>query len=99
MLDALGYRHQVLPPSIRPLDDILAKLDEVERRLHDALALTETSIRVCQQALAATALLRRNLLIYGPGGYRFSDFVRAGVPLTVIVGVIVAVLARVLWPS
>ena len=40
-----------------------------------------------------------NLLIYGPGGYRFSDFVRAGVPLTVIVAVIVVLLARVLWPA
>jgi di/tricarboxylate transporter len=40
-----------------------------------------------------------NLLIYGPGGYRFLDFVRAGVPLTAIVAVIVVVLARVLWPA
>ncbi|HYE90070.1 MAG TPA: SLC13 family permease [Terriglobales bacterium] len=40
-----------------------------------------------------------NLLIYGPGGYRFADFVRVGTPLTVIVAIIVVVLARVLWPS
>ena len=40
-----------------------------------------------------------NLLIYGPGGYRFADFVRVGTPLTVIVAVIVAVLARLLWAS
>jgi di/tricarboxylate transporter len=40
-----------------------------------------------------------NLLIYGPGGYRFSDFVRVGVPLTVIVAVIVVLLARALWPA
>ena len=40
-----------------------------------------------------------NLLIYGPGGYRFADFVRVGTPLTVIVAVIVAVLARLLWTS
>ncbi len=45
----------------RLLDDILATLDEVERRLHDALALTETSVRVCQQALAATAIVRQRL--------------------------------------
>ena len=40
-----------------------------------------------------------NLLIYGPGGYRFSDFVRVGAPLTAIVAVIVVVLARVLWSA
>jgi di/tricarboxylate transporter len=38
-----------------------------------------------------------NLLIYGPGGYRFADFVRVGAPLTVIVGLIVVFLARLLW--
>ena len=25
-----------------------------------------------------------NLLVYGPGGYRFADFVRAGAPLTLL---------------
>ncbi len=38
-----------------------------------------------------------NLLIYGPGGYRFADFVRVGTPLTVIVAIVVVVLARLLW--
>lgn len=40
-----------------------------------------------------------NLLIYGPGRYQFSDFVRVGVPLTLIVAVIVSVLAPMLWPG
>jgi di/tricarboxylate transporter len=40
-----------------------------------------------------------NLLIYGPGGYRFADFVRVGTPLTVIVALIVALLARLLWSA
>jgi di/tricarboxylate transporter len=40
-----------------------------------------------------------NLLIYGPGGYRFADFVRVGAPLTVIVAVIVVVMAPLLWGS
>jgi di/tricarboxylate transporter len=40
-----------------------------------------------------------NLLIYGPGRYRFGDFVRVGVPLTLIVAVIVSLMAPLLWPS
>ena len=40
-----------------------------------------------------------NLLIYGPGGYQFSDFVKVGVPLTLIVAVIVSLMAPVLWPG
>jgi di/tricarboxylate transporter len=40
-----------------------------------------------------------NLLVYGPGGYRFGDFVRVGAPLTAIAALIVAFLSTVLWRS
>jgi di/tricarboxylate transporter len=40
-----------------------------------------------------------NLLIYGPGGYQFGDFVKVGVPLTLIVAVIVSFMAPILWPG
>ncbi|HEY8203409.1 MAG TPA: SLC13 family permease, partial [Pyrinomonadaceae bacterium] len=39
-----------------------------------------------------------NLLVYGPGRYRFSDFVKVGAPLTVISAVIVVLLAPLIWP-
>ncbi len=39
-----------------------------------------------------------NLLVYGPGGYRFSDFVRVGTPLTILVALVVVVLSLMLWP-
>lgn len=38
-----------------------------------------------------------NLLIYGPGRYRFSDFAKVGAPLTVICALIVALLAPLIW--
>lgn len=34
-----------------------------------------------------------NLLVYGPGGYRFADFVTVGAPLTLVCALIVALLA------
>jgi di/tricarboxylate transporter len=40
-----------------------------------------------------------NLLVYGPGGYRFGDFVRVGTPLTILVGLVVTMWAQVLWPG
>lgn len=40
-----------------------------------------------------------NLLIYGPGGYQFSDFVRVGAPLTVLVAVVVVLLAQLIWSN
>ncbi|MGE5378357.1 MAG: SLC13 family permease [Bacteroidota bacterium] len=39
-----------------------------------------------------------NLLIYGPGGYQFSDFLKVGIPLTLIVAIIVVILAPMIWP-
>ncbi len=39
-----------------------------------------------------------NLLILGPGGYRFSDYFRVGLPLTLVVMAIVLGLLPVLWP-
>jgi di/tricarboxylate transporter len=38
-----------------------------------------------------------NLVIYGPGGYRFWDFARVGAPLTVLVALTVTWLAPLLW--
>lgn len=38
-----------------------------------------------------------NLLIYGPGGYRFWDFVVSGAPLTVVVGFVVVVVSQWVW--
>jgi len=39
-----------------------------------------------------------NLLIYGPGSYQFSDFLRVGIPLTLMVAIIVSIMAPILWP-
>jgi di/tricarboxylate transporter len=38
-----------------------------------------------------------NLLVYGPGRYKFSDFVKVGTPLTAICAVVVVVLAPLIW--
>jgi len=39
-----------------------------------------------------------NLLIMGPGGYRFSDYLKLGLPLTVLVGLVTAALLPLAWP-
>jgi len=39
-----------------------------------------------------------NTIIYGPGGYRFSDFARVGAPMTVILLIISLLLIPVIWP-
>lgn len=39
-----------------------------------------------------------NILVMGPGGYRFVDYIKIGVPLTIVVFVTVMLLLPVLWP-
>ena len=39
-----------------------------------------------------------HLMVYGPGGYRFSDFVRIGLPLDLLIAVVTVALAPLIWP-
>src|SRR5262249_2084692 len=38
--------------------------------------------------LATPIRYQTNLMVYGPGGYRFSDYVKIGVPLDILIGVV-----------
>jgi len=38
-----------------------------------------------------------NMMVYGPGGYKFGDFVRVGLPLTVLLGVCATLLIPLVW--
>jgi di/tricarboxylate transporter len=39
-----------------------------------------------------------NTMVYGPGGYRFSDYIRLGLPLTVVVIGLTTWLVPIFWP-
>lgn len=39
-----------------------------------------------------------NLLVMGPGGYRFSDYIRMGIPLTLAVLAVVLLVLPIFWP-
>jgi di/tricarboxylate transporter len=39
-----------------------------------------------------------NILVMGPGGYRFVDYLKLGVPLTIVVFIAVMLLLPVFWP-
>ncbi len=39
-----------------------------------------------------------NLMVYGPGGYRFSDFIKLGLPLNIILFAMATLLIPVFWP-
>ena len=49
-------------------------------------------------AFASPVTYQTHLIVYGPGGYRFTDFVRVGLPLNIITGTVALVLIPWVWP-
>lgn len=65
-------------------------------------SISPTSAVVCVTVGAVASFLtpighHGNLLILSPGGYRFSDFLKIGLPLTVILSVITCFLSIRIW--
>ncbi|HVW38436.1 MAG TPA: SLC13 family permease [Pirellulales bacterium] len=57
------------------------------------------SVMMAASAGFATPIgYQTNLMVYGPGGYRFSDYLRVGVPLDLLIGVVTVCLAPLIWP-
>ena len=44
------------------------------------------------------ASYQTNLMVYGPGDYKVADFVKMGLPLTLVVGVVTVLLAPAVFP-
>ena len=49
-------------------------------------------------AMATPMGYQTNLLVYGPGGYTYKDFVTFGMPLNIGVGVLACLLIPLFWP-
>ncbi|QBF32895.1 SLC13 family permease [Thalassococcus sp. S3] len=57
------------------------------------------AVMVAASASFATPIgYQTNMLVYGPGGYRFTDFLRAGIPLNLSVGLLASAIIPFIWP-
>lgn len=49
-------------------------------------------------AFATPIGYQTNMMVYGPGGYKFLDFTRIGLPLNVIIWLLCSALIPLIWP-
>ena len=49
-------------------------------------------------AFATPIGYQTHMMVYGPGGYRFSDFLRVGIPLDIVTGVVACLAIPLFWP-
>ncbi len=57
------------------------------------------AVMVAASASFATPIgYQTNMLIYGPGGYRFTDFLKVGIPLNLSVGLVASAVIPMIWP-
>ncbi|EKE43942.1 TrkA [Oceaniovalibus guishaninsula JLT2003] len=39
-----------------------------------------------------------NMLVFGPGGYKFTDYLRVGIPLNILLGLTASLVIPLIWP-
>lgn len=57
------------------------------------------TLMIAASASFATPIgYQTNLMVYGPGGYRFGDYFKMGIPITLMKGLITVIIAPLVWP-
>jgi di/tricarboxylate transporter len=64
----------------------------------DARPLVVAVMIAASASFATPVGYQTNTLVYGPGGYKFSDFLRVGIPLNLTMGLLVSALIPFVWP-
>ncbi len=64
----------------------------------DPRALVVTVMFASSASFATPIGYQTNTLVYGPGGYRFTDYTRFGLPLSLVMALVVSLLVPVFWP-
>jgi di/tricarboxylate transporter len=72
---------------------------EIAEKSHSAPEPFVFAVMMAASASFATPLgYQTNLMVYGPGGYRFQDFLKVGIPMNIIVGITSLTVIMLIWP-
>jgi di/tricarboxylate transporter len=57
------------------------------------------AVMIAASASFATPIgYQTNTLVYGPGGYKFTDFIRIGLPFNVLIGIVACIVIPLVFP-
>ncbi|MBP6678997.1 MAG: SLC13 family permease [Paracoccus sp.] len=65
---------------------------------HDPRAYVVAVMFSATVAFATPIGYQTHMMVYGPGGYKFSDFIRVGLPLDIITGIVACLTIPLFWP-
>ena len=64
----------------------------------DPRALVVAVMFAASAAFSTPIGYQTNMLVYGPGGYRFTDYLKVGIPLNLTLAVTASIVIPLLWP-
>ncbi len=64
----------------------------------DAKPLIMTVAYAASAAFATPIAYQTNIIVMGPGGYTFKDYLKYGVPLSLLIWIVVSLMIPVIWP-
>jgi di/tricarboxylate transporter len=96
LLTALGA--QIIPSAV-----VIVLMAPIAIQASQDLALSPYALMIAVTVAASSSFMSpvghaANVLIMGPGGYRFKDYLKVGLPLTVVVLVVTLLVLPVFWP-
>jgi di/tricarboxylate transporter len=73
-------------------------IELAEKLGHDPRPFVVAVMFSATLAFATPVGYQTNMMVYGPGGYKFTDFTKVGLPLNIIVMLVACALIPVIWP-
>jgi len=99
---AMVYLVTVLFTEIITNNAAAALIFPIAMNLAERLEVNPMPFIICIMIAASASFstpigYQTNLMVYGPGGYRFRDYLKIGLPLSATIGTVAVLLAPLIW--